>query len=234
MELYRSALFVHIVFGGIALLCFWMAAMLRKGSTRHRRVGDVFLLAMLGVIGSGVPLVHALLVRGHAVSALFLGYLLVLVGQSCWVAWRAVRDRHDPTRFYGPVYWLLTALCALGGAGIVVLGVAEDAVILLAFGGVGLVIGYEAVRGWRRWRDGRAAAAWWVREHYSAILGAGIATHIAFLGVGLRNALPFIDPQLRLHLAWLAPLAAGIVASIYLDRRYGRGAVGRFVPDLAH
>jgi uncharacterized membrane protein len=223
MDLYRTALLLHIATGGVALMSFWSAAVLTKGSLRHRRVGQVFLLAMLGVLASGVPLVNALIERGHPVTALFLGFLLLLTGQSSWIAWRAVRDRHEPSRFYGPLYWIFAALCGLGGAGIVALGIETGAVILQAFGGVGLVAAWGSFRSWQRWHAGRAPANWWLQEHYGAILGNGVATHIAFLGIGLRNALPFIEPQLRLQVAWLLPLVVAVVASAYLNRKYGRG-----------
>src|SRR5512145_1458406 len=93
---YRLALLAHLVAGSVALACFWTAAWLRKGSARHRTVGGVFLLAMVVVLASGVPLVAALVKRGEAVGALFLGFLLVLVAQGSWSAWRAIRDRTRP------------------------------------------------------------------------------------------------------------------------------------------
>jgi hypothetical protein len=221
MDLHRTALLLHLACGSVALLSFWTAAVLRKGSPRHRLAGDVFLLAMVGVIGSGVPLVVALTDRGQPVGALFLSFLLALVGQGSWVAWRAIRDRRAPARFYGAVYWLLAGLCAAGGAGIVALGFETRSIILQAFGSVGLLVGFSCVRSWQRWRTGRATANWWLQEHYGAILGCGVATHIAFFSVGLRNALPFLDPGLRLHLAWLVPLVIAIAAGAYLDRKYG-------------
>lgn len=224
MDLYRTALFLHIAAGGLALLSFWTAALLKKGSPRHRRVGQAFLLAMLGVLASGVPLVTALIERGHPVMALFLGFLLLLTGQSSWSAWRAVRDRHQPARFFGPVYWAFAVVCGLGGAGIVALGIQSGALILQAFGSVGLVAAWGSLRSWQRWRSGRAPSNWWLQEHYGAILGNGVATHIAFLGIGLRNALPFIEPQLQQRLAWLLPLVVAVVASVYLNRKYGRSA----------
>lgn len=51
-----------------------------------------------------------------------------------------------------------------------------------------------------------------------------VATHSAFLGIGLRNALPFFEKQLRMQVAGLLPLAVAVVAGVYLDRGYGRGA----------
>ena len=227
MDSYRLALFLHLAAGAVALTAFWTAALLRKGSPRHRRAGQVFLLSMLGVLASGVPLVSALTGRGQPVTALFLGFLIVLVSHSSWVAWRAIRDRTEPRRFYGPVYWVLSSLSAVGGAATIALGTEAGAVILQAFGAVGLLAAWGSLRSWQRWRRGQVAANWWVKEHYGAILGNGVATHIAFLSIGLRNALPFIEPGLRTQLAWLVPLAVAVLAGVWLDRRYGR-VTGRF------
>ena len=46
--------------------------------------------------------------RGQENAAAFLGYLLLLVAQGCWSAWRAVRDRRTPQRYFSPVFWSLT------------------------------------------------------------------------------------------------------------------------------
>ena len=232
MDSYRIALYLHLASGAVALAAFWTAAALRKGSPRHRRAGQVFLLAMLGVLASGVPLVSALTDRGQPVTAMFLGFLIVLVSHGSWVAWRAIRDRAAPRRFYGPVYWVLSSLSAAGGAATIALGIEAGAVILQAFGAVGLLAAWGSVRSWQRWRSGQAVANWWVKEHYGAILGNGVATHIAFLSIGLRNALPFIEPALRTQLAWLVPLAVAVLAGFYLDRRYGR-VTGRFQGNVA-
>jgi len=87
-----------------------------------------------------------------------------------------VRDRRKPAGLYGPIYWIFAVLCGLGGAGIIALAFESGAVILQAFG-----------------------------------------------GIGLRNALPFIEPQLQQLVAWLLLLAAAVVASVFLNRKYGRG-----------
>src|SRR5687768_1957949 len=101
---YRYYVLFHVVAGTVALLSFWTAAALRKGSPRHRLVGRTYLLAMLAVIASGVPLAVQRMVDGHPVTAAFLGYLLLLTATSVWSAWRAIRDKHDPVAFTGPVY----------------------------------------------------------------------------------------------------------------------------------
>jgi len=224
MNYYTLALTSHVVAGAVALVTFWTAGLMRKGTPRHRRVGQVYLCAMLAVIVSGIPLVFAAIGRGEPVKALFLGFLLLLVGNACWSAWRAIRDRRERSRYFGPVYWTLAIATALSGAGISALGIEVGAPILTVFGLVGVFSGYGA---WRSWRRAPDDPKWWLKEHYNAMIGNGVATHIAFFGIGLRNALPMIDPQTLQLFAWFAPLSASLVAGWWLNRKYGtRRSVG--------
>ena len=46
----------HAGIGALALVSFWTAALARKGSQAHRYAGRVFLLAMLGILITALPL----------------------------------------------------------------------------------------------------------------------------------------------------------------------------------
>lgn len=219
MTSYSIALYSHIAAGSIALITFWTAGLMTKGTPLHRRVGQVYLLAMLGVIVSGLPLVSAMIDRGSQIGALFLTYLLLLVGNACWSAWRAIRDRRDRATYYGPMYWFMAATVGLSGLAIVALGTRIGAPLLMVFGSVGVFGAIGALRSWRR---APHDPKWWLREHYGAMIGNGVATHIAFFSVGLRNAFPGLDPAIVQNLAWFVPLAGALVAGVWLNRKYGR------------
>lgn len=221
METYRWIVFVHVGAGIVALATFWIAAVLRKGSPRHRRVGQSYLLAMLGVIASGVPLSMAMVEHGRPAAAMFLGFLLLITATGCINAWRAIRVRGDRRRYFGALFWILALLNAIAGVGIIVLGVASGSVLFQVFGGVGVFVLVDSVL---RWRKAPKDALWWLREHYGAMIGNGVATHIAFFSIGLRNALPGVDPAIVQHFAWFAPLVVAFVAATWLGRRYGRRA----------
>ena len=92
---YRLFVALHVACGVVALVSFWTAAWLRKGSPRHRLVGRVFLLAMCGILASGLPMTVHFLQTGRTIAAAFLGYLLVITGNAMWMAWRAVTDKRD-------------------------------------------------------------------------------------------------------------------------------------------
>jgi hypothetical protein len=219
MNSYAISLGLHLAAGTLALACFWTAALARKGSRPHVLSGRVYLFAMLAVILTGAPLADAMVARGQPVSALFLSFLLLLTGSACWRAWRATRDRQQPGRYFGPLYWVLAIAVGAGGVLMLWLGLRSGAVLLQSFGGLGLFLTYAAVQGWRRApQDPR----WWLKEHYGNIIGCGVATHIAFLGIGLRRLLPMADGAALTLIAWLAPLLVAVVVAWRLDRRYAR------------
>lgn len=218
MDDYRWWLALHVAAGAFALASFWVVAAMKKGTPRHRRVGQAYLLSMLMVLASGVPLTIALLQRGQPVTSAFLGFLLLITGNACWSAWRAIRDRQHRERYFGATYWILAILVGVSGVGVIVLGVRNESLLFQVLGAVGVIGFADAVARYRRApRDPK----WWLREHYGAMIGNGVATHIAFFGIGLRNALPGVDQAIVQNVAWFGPLAVAIVASVWLERKYG-------------
>ena len=229
MDLYTLAKFLHIGAGTTALVGFWTAGMARKGGALHVRVGQIYLLAMTVVMATGLVMAATLFGRGKVVSASFLTYLIVITAAASWSSWRAIRDKRDWSRFTGPVFRALAIRSTLSGIGIFALGYARGIPLFMGFAFVGVSIGIGA---WRDLRRGPEDAKWWLRQHYKAMMGNGVATHIAFLGIGLRRLLPMLDGQALQMLARSGPLAVALVAGWWLDRRYLRPAARR--PAAAH
>lgn len=219
MDLQQANVVFHVGAGTIALATYWTAGLTKKGSPRHRRAGQLFLLAMLAILVSGAPLVVAALRDGKPNAAAFLGFLLLLVAQGCWSGWRAIRDRKSPPRYFGPVFWTLTGATVLAGAAMIALGSRIGQPIFAVFGGVGALVGIGAMRARRR---ADSDPIWWLREHYGAMIGNGVATHIAFFGIGLRRMLPGVDPGTLQLFSWFAPLAFAAIAGLWIGRKYGK------------
>lgn len=215
---------VHGVIGTLALVTFWTAAFVRKGSPMHRGVGQSYLILLLGILVTAVPLAAIKFLQGKPVVAAFLLYLVVLTTTSMWTAWRAIRDKRDVVRYTGNVYAALAWLCIVSGVGILALGIAKQSLLLAGFSGVGIVVGAGMLRTRRNRAALAAKARWWMSEHYSAMLGNGVATHIAFLLVGLPRWLPDIDRGTLTYVAWFGPLLVAFVVKALLDRRWNRPA----------
>jgi len=218
--LYPILVAAHASVGVIALATFWSAAALRKGSALHRRAGQGYLLAMLAIIATAIPMVGFQVQQGRTVTAAFLGYLVIITATGVWGAWRAIRDKHDVDRYTGPVYQALAWLCLASGLMVLALGLRVGAPLLIGFSAVGLFAGQDMLRKRRHRARLAAQPRWWLAEHYGAMLGNGVATHVAFLSIGLPRLLPGIDGTALHYLGWFAPLGVAVVAKVMLDRRW--------------
>lgn len=219
-SLYPLLVALHGIAGALALLTFWMAALARKGGPWHRRAGQAYLGAMGGILVTAPPLAAARFAEGHSVTGAFLAYLVVISATGVWTAWRAVRDRDDVERYTGPVYRALAGCSLAAGLAVLALGILKSVPLLIGFSAIGLVSGLDMLRK----RRNRAALArrprWWMVEHYTAMLGNGIATHIAFLAIGLPRLLPALDGTMLHYAAWFGPIAVALVSKALLDRRW--------------
>lgn len=215
---YKYYVMLHVTAGTLALVGFWTAAALRKGSPRHRLVGRAYLLVMLAVIVSGVPLTIQRVIDGNNIGAAFLGYLLLLTATTVWGAWRAIRDKADPIAYTGAVFRGFGLANVLAGAGVLTLGISVGEPLLIGFSAVGLLAGKDMLT---KRKQILGKPLWWREEHYTAMLGNGVATHIAFLSIGLPRLLPAIDGAALHYAAWFGPLAVAVIAKKLLDRKYG-------------
>jgi hypothetical protein len=224
---YDAIRYVHIFAGTIALASFWTAAMLRKGSSGHRTVGRTFLIAMLVVSLSGIGIAVAAFSRHQAVFGTFLLYLVLFTSNGCWLAWRAVRDKHDIKRFTGRVYHTLAWAQIVFGAIVLTLGIRYEQLILGALSTAGLVVGTLMLRFARRQP---ATSQWWLARHYGSMVGVGLGTHVAFLNLGLSHLLPPELGATAQRLSWFVPFALALLARWWLNRKYGPP---RYAPGVA-
>ncbi|MGH8029661.1 MAG: hypothetical protein ACREO3_06985, partial [Arenimonas sp.] len=216
MSLYKIVLSLHGLLGVLALVTFWVAGMTRKGSSVHRAAGKVYLAAMVVLLASAVPLAIRILVTKSLVAGSFLLYLEVITVTSVWLSWRAIRDKRDWARYSGQAYRALAWLNIASGLAILVLGLVAGGglrFILVGFSLIGLLGGRAMLRFARTAPTG---PKWWLKEHFGAMLGNGVATHIAFLSIGLPKLLPSLAGPVMHNAAWLGPLALAVVARWWL------------------
>lgn len=219
IELLSGFALPHALIGTVALLTFWTAAFAKKGSTLHRTIGRVYLLAMIGVLLTALPLALSQALKGQWVGATFLAYLVILVGHACRTAWTAIKWKNDFARFTGTGFRVSAAILGSAGVAVTILGVVHGAWLLIIFGMIG-PLGAWGARSLVR--NGPETPRWWLKEHYGAMIGNGVATHIAFLQIGLMRLVPELGSGVIQHLAWFGPLALSFVAGWWLNRRYMR------------
>jgi len=230
MTFYELARNLHILGGAVALLAFWTTWALRKGTKRHRLVGRIYLVAITFIIITAVPLALAAFQKGQPVRGAFLLYLVVITGTPAWLAWRAIRDKADVKRYSGSVYHALAWLSVLSGAIILLLGLQFDVFLLAGFSAVGLITGLLMMRIKAKPPTERN---WWLSEHYGSIIATGVATHVAFINLGLSRLVPAEWSQQLLNFSFFAPLILAVGARRWLDQKYVKKSYTRLFPSAA-
>lgn len=230
MDAYRLTVYLHLAAGTLALVTYWSAALARKGSPLHIAIGRTYLLTMIVVLVTSAALAATFIVSGRPAIGTFLAYLVVITATACWLAWRAIRNKRAPESYFGRGFHHLGWLNL--GAGLLTFGIGVKLGIslLMIFSWVGILGGAAMIRQVRR--PPAMKPRWWLREHYFNVLGTGVATHIAFLGLGLNRLLEPLGLQPPQLLAWTLPLFVAFLAAIWLDRRYGAQRSGFPAPKI--
>lgn len=227
---YQPLLFVHALCGLVALVTFWIAAFAKKGSPLHLRVGKIYMFAMIGIVLTAMPMAAIIAGRGKFGIATFFAYLVVITSTGLWMAWRAVKRKRDQAAFRDNAYLAVALINLVASAIVFVVGLKMSEVLLMGFSAIGTISGVQMLI--RRARP-LASARWWLKEHFTAIIGCGVATHVAFLAIGLDRMIRAagIDPPSWFHLiAWFLPLTLSFVAGFWLNRKYmPKTAVGAAV-----
>ena len=232
-SLYPILVSLHGLAGAVSLLSFWLAAFARKGSPLHRGSGKVYLLAMLGICITALPMAATFFLRGQNGIGTFLAYLVVITATSMWLGWRAIRRKRDQSAFRDRRYAIVGALNLAAALLVLAVGIAKGNALLIGFSAVGALLGAGMLR--RLWRP-IDAGNWWLQEHYGAMLGCGTATHVAFFAIGLKSLLAAFGVQLTGSLQllpWALPVLVSVIAGALLDRRYAKKPAVTTAPAVA-
>ena len=218
MSAYHFNLFLHAGLGVAALLSFWVAALAKKGSAPHKLAGKAYVFVMAGLLLPAIPLSWRALLHFSTVFGLFLFYLLLITGNALYRAWTAVKRKRDFSAYADATFRRLGWTNIAAGAAILGVGAATTQPVLLGFSAVGILAGRGMLQ---LAQQGPPHARWWLGEHLNAMLGCGVATHIAFLLIGLPRVLPagWNGPALQTF-GWLAPLAVSAIAGRLLAKKY--------------
>lgn len=233
MEAVRDVLLpIHLATGLAALILFWIPALTKKGGTWHRAAGRWYVWAMAVITITGIALALLFLAQGRWQTALFLLFLGVITGTSLWNGWRVLRVKREPARYVTAGHTAVALLNVIGGLALIAFGIVVKMPLFYAFGPVGLAIGGNMLA--FTLRGGRRDPLYWRAEHFTGMIGSGIASHVAFLAFGGSRLFGWGTSGYGLIL-WLAPVVIGTLAITVLNiqHRLRQVAVARPVTPVA-
>lgn len=206
--IFKPALIIHILFGGVALFVAPAAMLTRKGGLWHRRWGKIFFWSITGVAVTAV--VMSLVRSGlfFLLVALF-SFYLALTGYR-------VLSRKTPQQPAGKWDWVAASTMLLGSLALVAYGVylmltSSFGMVAIVFGVIGFLFGMSDIRQFRHHPADKMA--WWY-SHMGRMLAAYIATVTAFSVVNFK----FLPPLPR----WLWATVVGTVGIVVWTRSYRR------------
>ena len=218
---------LHIAFGSVGLVSFWVPVAGRKGGANHRRWGRVFTWTMLatGAAAVGISLCTLLdpagphlpdvaWVRG-IFGWMMLG-LAVLTVNLAWHGWLCVRNREQHA---ANLEWRNLALQGLLIAASINCAVQAWRIgepLLLGMTAIGMATALTNL--WFLYKPSRRPHDW-LLEHIKSLVGAGISVYTAFFAFGAVRTVP----ALALHPGlWAIPLTVGLVLIVYHQRAVAR------------
>jgi len=215
-ELFSLGRLLHSSIGALALCSFWAAALATKGSSLHRRAGKIYLAALLGVMATSTLMVAGRVLQGDVGSAIFLAFLISMVGTASWLTWYSIRFRREADRLLGLTYRSFASWLMVSGLALCALGIArrEPLMILLPLLGVGF-----GTNMWRLLLEPRRDGGWWLAQHMNGAMLNFIATHDSFIALGIGSVLPELHRPVPRMLVAAGVITVGIVLRV----AFGRG-----------
>jgi hypothetical protein len=238
--LHSLLLYLHITLGAAALLLYWLPVIVRKGSKLHISVGKVFYYLMLLVSSSGIVMSLmglydpvAIYTAGKQMSDAQIERMLVwripfsqfllLLSLLTWVTVRHAigvlkaksnRSLLKHWFYQGPVLLLLPTALYVAYQGITI-----GMPLLIIFSVVSIITATTiSLYVYKATVKPRA----WIIEHFSAMVGSGIAVYTAFFAAGGRRMLSQWLPGDWQLVSWLAAPVMGVAVLILLTGYYKR------------
>lgn len=238
MTYFHSLLFIiHIVFGSIALVLFWVPLFTKKGQLNHVKFGLFYKTSMYIVALGGFVMSLMVIAMPHTIKAemiaqssdpermvgvvrIFWAYLLYLSILSFTVTRHAVavikvKENRSALRkfsYLAPIVALL-----IGGPILIYFGLSGGRVLHLVFGILGFFLACSMLRYCLKAEMGERK---WVFEHIGSFIGSGIGAYTAFLAFGGRTMFEGLGYWQLVF--WIAPGVIGTIASAILCKKYGK------------
>jgi hypothetical protein len=186
---YQFILRLHTMVGVLALVSFWGAAFTIKGSKIHRLAGKIYLVSILLILISVIPLIVATLEHKGLGAALGLGFLFVMTFTAAWVAHRSIVCKRNLLAYKDNIFKALAAILTVYGILILSISVRGGSFLYGFFACTGLTLAGSM---WHILRGRNAKPNWYLVQHLNGVALLFAATHASFLRFGLTKLIPII------------------------------------------
>jgi hypothetical protein len=228
LTLFHTLIAIHIAFGGVGLVSFWVPVVGKKGAKNHRLWGKVFWTTIMvaGCVAlclASLSLYDPLATHPHltdrgapfvrGIFGVMMFYLAILTLNLAWYGLETIKNKfhHDRNRkglnlWLQPLLILASLACAIEGLLIGQYLMVGMSVIGFATAATNLAFMFNKTP---QPKD-------YLKEHVKAIVGCGISVYTAFFAFGAVRVMP----SMALHPGlWSIPLVVGLSIILYHHRK---------------
>jgi len=221
--IHKILLWIHIPFGTLSLILFWIPIGVKKGSSVHRKVGWYYYIAMWGVLITAFLLSICNTMMGSYIAAVYLGYLTIITGYPLWYSYEILRQKKEWTDTYFTIRKVFVSIVFICGLGMFLLGA-----IKFRFMGMGTMMVFFGLLGIPAGRDilmtkpQAMSKETKLKMHIQGTIISGIAAYTAFFAFGgSRIMINVLNMNVQwMFIPWIAPTLLGLVYMRYMKRKY--------------
>ena len=220
---HKTILWIHIPFGFLSLVLFWIPVGVKKGSTVHRKVGWYYYIAMWVVLITSGLLSISNTIQGNYIAALYLGYLTLITSNPLWYSYEILKQKGEWSDRYFMIRKVFLAILFICGIGMILLGAIKFnfqgmGTMMVFFGLLVMPAGIDLFRS----KAVAMSKERRIKMHIQGMIISGIAAYTAFFAFGGSRILMGMLhlPQQWMILAWTLPSVLGLGYSWYMKKKY--------------
>jgi cadmium resistance protein CadD (predicted permease) len=230
LTVFHILIAIHIAFGAVGLVSFWVPVVGKKGAKNHRQWGKVFWFTIMvagsvAVCLSLLTLYDPLATHPHlmkmgapfvrGIFGIMMLYLAILTLNLAWYGLETTKNKANHVANRKGLNLVLQPLLILAALGCAIEGVLIKQYLMVGMSMIGFATaGTNLVFMF----NNAPAPKEYLKEHVKAIVGSGISVYTAFFAFG---AVRFM-PEMALHPGlWSVPLVVGLSIILYHHRKIG-------------
>lgn len=221
--IHKIILWIHIPFGTLSLILFWIPVGVKKGSPLHRKTGWYYFICMWVVLATAILMSVTNTIMGHYMAAIYLGYLAIITSCPLWYSYEILNQKKEWSDSYFLIRKIFLTVIVASGLSLFLLGALKFhfkgmGTMMVFFGMIGMVSIKELMMS-------KAVAMQKetkLKMHIQGTIITGIAAYTAFFAFGGSRILIGV---FHLHhqwmmVPWIMPSVLGVIYMRYMKRKY--------------
>jgi uncharacterized membrane protein YjgN (DUF898 family) len=215
---YGFVMHLHIMAGAVALFSFWTTALARKGGKVHRTAGKVYLVALLLIIVTVIPMIAINIQHDEYSVALGLAFLIVMTFAAAWMAKHSIEYKRRLAGYKGYPFRVLATVLTLFGFLILTISIRGGSFLYAFFACTGITLAGSM---WYVVIAKKVGPNWYLSQHLNGVALLFAATHGSFLRFGLTKLIPVIpDTQEFNTFSQISVILLGLLLRLTLGERF--------------